>query len=131
MSRSTVIVPALLLLVAGLGCAGDIVEHERAPAYTPEALHAALTAGDFRAKNRARAQLEALPPQERLALLLEVSASPDPATRILAVVELGKVGESGRPALEALAAGDPDADVRELAGMLLEGDDGDDGDDDE
>lgn len=113
-------VSALLVVAACHGCAGDIVEQERAQVYTPEALRAALTSTDFRAKNRARAQLETLPPEARLALLVEIAASPDPATRTLAVVELGKLGEAARPTLERLAAGDPDLDVRELAGMLLD-----------
>ena len=121
----------LLLAAVGLGCAGDIVEQERERVFTPDELRVALTSADFRVKNRARAQLGTLAPAERLTLLVEVASSPDPAARILAVVELAKLGETARPDLKRLAAGDPDPDVRELAAMLLEGDAGDDDEDDE
>ena len=110
----------LLLAVTTLRCAGDIVEQEGTQVFTPAELRAALTSADFRAKNRARAQLDTLAPPERRALLLEVASSPDPAARTLAVVELAKLGDSAREDLEGIAAGDPDPDVRELAEMLLE-----------
>jgi len=112
----------LLVAVTGLRCAGDIVAHEGDKTFTPDELRAALTSADFRAKNKARAQLDLLAPPERLALLIEVASSPDPAARTLAVVELAKLGDAARPELERLAGGDSDPDVRELAAMLLEGD---------
>ena len=115
---------ALLILLAGVGlrCAGDIVEQERDRLFTPDELREALTSDDFRAKNRARGQLDTLSSQDRLNLLAQVAKSPDPATRTLAVVELAKLGEAANPALEQLAKGDPDPDIRELAEMMLEGD---------
>ena len=129
MSRQSLLCALVILLAAvGLGCAGDIVEQERERVFTPDELRAALTSADFRAKNRARAQLGTLGPTERLTLLVEVASSPDPAARTLAVVELARLGELARPDLERLAAGDPDPDVRELAAMFLEGDDEDDDD---
>ncbi len=120
-----------LLAAVGLRCAGDIVEQEQEQIFTPDELRGALTSEDFRAKNRARKQLDTLAPSERLTLLVKVAESPDPAARTLAVVELAKAGDAARSALERLAAGDPDPDVRELAEMFLEGDDGEDDEDDE
>jgi HEAT repeat protein len=122
MSRWLLCCALVLVAATGLRCAGDIVEHEGDRIYTPDELRIALTSADFRAKNKARAQLDTLPPPQRLALLTRVATSEDPATRILAVVELAKLGEPAHSELARLAAGDPDPDVRELAGMLLEGD---------
>ncbi|MFH1533074.1 MAG: HEAT repeat domain-containing protein [Pseudomonadota bacterium] len=120
---------ALLLAAASLHCAGDIVEQEQDRVLTSDALRTALTSEDFRAKNRARKQIDTLAPPERLALLVEVASLPDPAARTLAVVELAKMGDAARPTLERLAADDPDPDIRELAAMYLEGDDGGDDED--
>lgn len=119
----------LVLAATGLRCAGDIVEQEQDRVFNPDEIRAALMSSDFRTKNKARAQLGTLAPPERLTLLVEVSSSPDPATRTLAVVELAKLGDTGLQEIQRIADGDADPDVRELAAMLLEGDDEDDEDD--
>lgn len=105
-------------------CAGAIVVPEENRELTPEEIRSALLSDDFRIKNKAREQLGKLPVDAQFNLLTDVLSAGDSATRTLAIVELAKMGTPASLAeVERVSKEDADADVREMAQMLLEGDD--------
>jgi HEAT repeat protein len=122
MSAARKVCLSIALVLAGAACAGKIVDYPEEKPLTTDELKEALTGNDFRLKNAAREQLESLAPAPRLALLKELLANDDSATRLLAVTELAKLpADVHTPLLEPLARDDPDEEVRQFAGMVLEG----------
>ncbi len=103
------------------GCPGQIVEYPEQIALTKEGIKEALTGDDFRKKTAAREQIEKLSAADRLELLKELLAEGDAPTRMIAIFELMKLPEeTWRPLLADVAANDPDPEVKELAGMMVE-----------
>lgn len=113
-----------LLAVTLFGCPGQIVEYPEQTELSKDGIKKALTGDDFRKKTAAREQIEKLDAAERVELLKELLAEGDAPTRMIAIAELMKLPEDvWRPLLTDVAANDPDDEVRELAGMVVEVDD--------
>jgi hypothetical protein len=75
-----------------------------------------LKSADFKQRLEASKQIDQLPPQERLGVLLELTSDPDAATRLLAVKKLKTLTDPrAKSRLAELATDDPDQTVRELA----------------
>ncbi|GEM_PF-4702443 len=108
------------LLLALAGCAGAIAELPVSGPLTPEQIVAAFKGSDFRVKNNAREELQKLPEASRLEIVVPLLASVDAQTRLLLVSELASMSpETTTALLKRLAAEDPDPEVREFAGMVV------------
>lgn len=103
------------------GCVGNIVDTEQRREMTPQEIKKTLAGDDFRQKNKAREQLNKLPPAERVTVLKELLAEGDSPTRLLALSEVMKLPEStAKPIIEDVAKNDPDEEIREFAETALE-----------
>jgi HEAT repeat protein len=108
-----------LLLLFLVGCSDPTVkEPYQQKDLTVEEIRAKLKSEDFKHRLEASKQIDKLPSEEKLLVLLNLAADPEPSTRLLAVKKLQAVDDPrARQKLEQLAQSDPDTDVREAAGQ--------------
>jgi hypothetical protein len=83
---------------------------------TTDEIRAKMASGDFKQVLEASKQIDKLDPAERLRVLLKLADDPQASTRLLAVRKLRAMDDPrARERLDAMAKGDPDADVRDAA----------------
>lgn len=106
----------LLALLTGCGVDPTVKEPYKAKDLTVDEIRAKLQSGDFRQRLEATKQIDSLPSDEKLRVLLVLADDPQPSTRLLAVKKLRAIDDpQARAKLEQIAKNDPDPDVRELA----------------
>ena len=112
----------IMLLCFLAGCVDKtITEPPKHKELTAQEIKNNLKKGDFRAKLEARKQLDKLPLEEKMKLLLELVVDEEASTRILAVRELGKLDDArATEAIQKAATSDADETVKSVAQEALE-----------